>query len=836
MGLDKLPVDDFIAEIVTSVRSRRNVILTASPGAGKTTRLPPQLLTSVSGRILVLQPRRMAAVAACHRVCEEQGWEVGEQAGYQVRFASKISATTRLIFMTDALLLRRLVDDPVLKGVDLVVLDEFHERNLNQDLILGCLREMQELGRDIKILVMSATLDVDRLARFLPDHRTFDIPGLIFPLDVRYQSRGLSLRTDREFYERLVSAVKDAVRETAGDILVFLPGSGEIRRARELLLESGVGAGRDIESLHGSMPLQEQQRILRQPERSRVILATNVAEASVTVQGVDYVIDSGLAKVMNTHFRTGFSQLQLTRISQFNARQRAGRAARQKAGVCVRLWSAFEEVNQLVEPVPECQRSDLSQPMLLLAHLGVTQMNSFAWFDPPPGPLVTLASRSLRAMGAVQEDGRLTELGRRLLKYPLPPRWGVLLALGEELGCGAQAALMAAILSERDFVDSERLKSGAPSSLECDISFRMELLEDFERGRAPGYVQSRAAQGVLDVARQLRSLVEKGSRAVSPAELLLRSQRDRLCRRRGSGERALMVGGRGVRLAPSSQVRSREFFIALQGLDLPKQPDTQVTMASGISKEVLLTQLSADIAVREDLWYDSDKEQFFLRRARSIDDLPVEEPSLRPAATELVGERMVEVVVENWGLICERNEALSRWKSRWNFLCHHKPEYLEYFNEQVIRRTAEMAGYGRTRLSEVVEQDLVALIETSLDAQVLRDFHREVPALFTAPSGMRHPVLYEELHSAFVEVRLQELFGLAAGPRILFGRVPLTFRLLGPNFRPVQVTSDLASFWRNGYPEVRKDLRTRYPKHSWPDDPLNAAPEAKGRGRAFVRK
>lgn len=825
-----LPIDNYIESIVASVRSRPNVILTATPGAGKTTRLPPYLTSCVSGNVIVLQPRRMAAVSACHRVCEEQGWAIGAEAGYQVRFESKVSSQTRLIFMTDALLLRRMVDDPELKGVGLVVIDEFHERNLNQDLILGCLREMQELGRDIKILVMSATLDVSRLQRFLPGNEVFDIPGQVFPLEIRHQTQNLSLRTDRSFYERVTSAIRSASIETEGDILVFLPGTGEISKTRDSLIESGW-SGREIVPLHGSLPLSEQQKVLRSPDQPRVILSTNVAEASVTVQGVDFVIDSGLAKIMETHPRTGFSQLELSRISLFNARQRAGRAARQKAGVCLRLWNAFEEATQALEPVPECQRSELSQTMLLLAHLGVTELSSFSWYDHPPGTLVMLASRSLRAMGALDGEGRITPLGRQLLKYPLPPRWGGLLAAGEAMGAGIFAAEMAAVLNERDFVSSEKMKTAAPSQHECDLAFRLELLEDFSRGRAPGYVQRRAAQAVLDASKQLKSLVAKGNAHIEPADLILRSQRDRLCRRRGKGDRALMAGGRGVRLSPQSQVRQSEFFVALQGVDFPNQPDTQITLASGFSKEFILSHFKDEIQIREDVWYDSDKQQFFARRARSIDDLPIEEPVLRPATSEMVGEKMVDVFLDNWAQVIAHHEGLSKWMKRWNFLVHHKPELAQSMSPDVQRNFAEMAGYGKVRLAEIFEQNLVVLLEACLEPSFIKEFHREVPETFVAPSGVRHAVIYDELHSAFVEVRLQEMFGQSQSPRILFGELPLTFRLLGPNFRPVQVTSDLSSFWKVGYPEVRKDLRSRYPKHSWPEDPYAATPEAKGRRR-----
>jgi ATP-dependent helicase HrpB len=518
-----LPIDEMLPEIVSAVRSSSSVILTATPGAGKTTRLPPSLLDAVPGKIAVLEPRRMAAVAACHRVCQEQGWNVGEQAGYQVRFESRASSSTRLLFMTDAMLLRRLVDDPELREFSLIVLDEFHERGLNQDLILGCVRELQELGSELKLLLMSATLDVSRLKRFLPDAPLIEVPGRVFPLEIRHSSHGWSLQTDRDFYDRVSGAVGAACRETAGDVLVFLPGVGEITRLGERL----AGLGREIVPLHGSLPLMAQNAVLQRPSRPRVILSTNVAEASVTVTGVDFVIDTGLVKVMEMNLNSGFSSLELSRISQFNARQRAGRAARERAGVCLRLWTPHDEVTQAMEMAPECARVDLSASLLLLAHLGVGDFARFAWFDPPPGRLLGMAMSLLCRLGALDASSRLTDFGRRLMRFPLPPRVGATLAMAEDAGFGRLGAWMSAVMGERDFVERP-----ATTQLECDVSYRLELLREGQ-GRE-----------VLQSARQLERMVAPGSWGSDDdvRRLLLRSQTDRLCRRRGGGGRAVMVG------------------------------------------------------------------------------------------------------------------------------------------------------------------------------------------------------------------------------------------------------------------------------------------------------
>lgn len=829
MSLAPLPIDALIAEIVLKVRESQNLILTATPGAGKTTRLPPELLKAVSGKIIVLEPRRMAAVAACERVAEERHWTTGQEVGYQVRFESRVSSATRLVFMTDALLLRQMIDDPELTGVDLIVLDEFHERNLNQDLVLGCLRELQELGRPIKILIMSATLDVRALIKYLPGCKHIDVPGVIFPLEIRHSNQPLRLQTDYPFYDRVVQAIETASLETQGDILVFLPGTGEIWRCEERLRERGLK--RQVVPLHGSLPLAEQREVLAPPRTRRVILSTNVAEASVTVQGVDFVIDTGLAKVMEMNPHSGFSSLELTRISQFNARQRAGRAARQKSGVCWRLWTNHEEATQLVEMPAESQRADLAGALLLLSHFGVSDFASFAWFERPPSSMLDIAIRSLIKIGALTKDRRLSDLGAKLIRYPLPPRWGALLAMAEVNGEGALGAKISSILNERDFADR-----GATTEFECDVLYRLMLLDDLNSGQRPGGVNFRQLQTVADGARQLeRQLVSQPfSSKIDPLavrKLILLSQKDRLCRRRGASDRGLMVGGRGVRLNPESQVRGSEFFVALQGVDLPGKTETLLSIACGLSKAFVLENLKDEIEVVDEIEFVEEKGQFYAKRIRVFAGLPLEEATLTQVDPALVAEKMPEILLKKWNWLVTQNEKLGRWMERWKFWLIHAPDLTAPLSEEQILKTLTMASFGKTKISDVLAQDIVTFLEMNIEKSVLRDFHNELPEKFAAPSGHSHRIHYAEGHSAYVEVRLQEIFGLMASPRLVFGKIPLTFRLLGPNYRPVQVTSDLANFWRSGYLEVRKELRSRYPKHSWPDDPLTARPEAKGRRR-----
>ena len=817
-----LPIDPVLPDIVRAIRRCANVVLTATPGAGKTTRLPPELLDCVPGHILVLQPRRLAAVAAAGRVCVERGWTLGEVVGYQVRFESKVSARTRLTFMTDATLLRRLIDDPELNGVDLVVLDEFHERTLNQDLILGLLLELQQMGRAIKVVIMSATLDVPRTLRYLGDAEHVDVPGQVHPLEIFYSDDASRARTDRDFFDRLDRVVRRAAGGD-GDVLVFLPGVGEISRLSDRLTE-GVRLDREVVALHGSLNLKDQQRVLRPSERPRVILSTNVAEASVTVPGVTCVVDSGLAKVTSVNPRSGFTSLNLVRISLFNARQRAGRAARERAGRCFRMWTEFEDRTLAVEPAPEVTREDLSQAILLLAHFGVTEFTKFSWFDAPPPALVDWAVRTLRTLGALDDARRLTARGRELIRFPLPPRWGGLLAAGG----GRVFARAAAILNERDFAD--RLEITTP--LECDVTLRLELLDDLDRGRRPGGINARGADAVLDVARQLERLAPRTRGDVNELRRhLLLTQRDRLCRRRGTGGRGVMVGGRGVRLEPSSQVKGSEFFVALSGVDLPGDADTTIRIASGFSKDDVLRELKNEIEIENDVYLDEARGAFMSRRRRRFGDLELDEPTVTPVPAAELGDRLSVAMVDRWDWLVGRHEGLAAWVARWDFLRRLAPEYDEHLDADRRRDFMTAVTTGRSSLAQVLAADLIGTLEGLLPPAVARVVRTEVPSQFTAPSGVAHRISYEGENGAFVDVRLQEMFGLAAAPKLVFGRVPLAFRLLGPNYRPVQVTADLANFWRTGYAEVRKQLRARYPKHSWPDDPLTARPEAKGTRR-----
>ncbi|QDK44298.1 ATP-dependent helicase HrpB [Bdellovibrio sp. ZAP7] len=844
-----LPVDDFTPSIKEQMLQGQNLVLTAAPGAGKTTRLPPALLDVVKNKIIVLEPRRMAAIAAAHRIADENGWTIGEEVGYQVRFANKTSAKTRLIFMTEALLARQMLDDPELSDVDLVILDEFHERSLHVDLALGLIRELQELGRDIKLLVMSATLEAEKISSYLGNAPVVSVPGKLYDLEVIYQKNSQIVQTFPSFFDNLAQLVREAAGKTSKDILVFLPGVGEIERAKNTLEDWANGKGIDLIPLHGSLNLEDQRRALQKGARQRIILSTNIAESSVTLDGVNTVIDSGLAKNMKQDYRTGFSRLELGRISLSSAIQRAGRAARQFPGFAYKMWNKLDEHSFSKSEIAEIQRIDLTESLLFLAAQGVSDFHKFSWFEKPANVAIDKAAQYLKLAGAIDDTNKITNLGRKILHFPLPVRLAKLMLVAGDRNSLELGSELAAILQERDFLRREFVSSFLGDKTECDLTVRLDLLQQFKKsGKAPREAGFLALQTVSQSANQILALAKKlggvkniqaESQDLEMRTLLLRAFPDRLCRRRGQSDRALMVGGRGVKLQQDSLVKTSDFFVALSGVEGSSDAETIVSLACGFTKEFILSHFKDEIQKIRDLTFIEEKGQFFIREYKSLFGLPLEEPSLLPASPDEVEAKLPQVLVEKWPLVLKNNEKLSEWWERLEFWRRHIDNgtldtEFSFSHEQLEDLKLEafsQASMGEKKLQSVFEKDLVFFIENVFPADFIRAFNKELPARITVPSGSHIKVTYPSDKAPYLEVRIQEVFGMMETPKVLSGKVPLTFHLLGPNFRPVQVTSNLESFWKNGYPEVRKELRIKYPKHQWPEDPADGTPEAKGRRR-----
>jgi ATP-dependent helicase HrpB len=811
----RLPIDSFLPQISKSLLGHSNLIISAAPGAGKTTRVPVELSRQTEKQVWVLEPRRIAAVSAANRIADEQGWALGQEVGYQVRFDSKSSASTKILFLTEALLLRKLKADPELASVGVVVLDEFHERSLHVDLALACLKELQALARpDLKIVVMSATLNAQQISEYLDEAPIVDVPGQSFPLQVVYHDKAQILRTGSEFLQRMKELiVKAAQRVPQGDILCFLPGQGEIKKLFSELSQT-FPEGYELFELHGQLSLVEQKRVLKPCSGRKVILATNVAESSITIDGVSVVVDSGLARIQEQDLATGFDLLRVSKISKASATQRAGRAARQGPGTVFRAWSQYEESTQKDFELPEIDRVDLSESILLLSDLGISNFEAFSWFQKPSGKRLQMSLDFLLTLGAIERDSHqhyhLTPDGKKLGSFPLHPRLGKLLLEGQKRNCFPLACKLAVLLNEGG-------RSKASLVFEENDLWVSEFSSKFDE---------RMYNQLLEISR---STAQAKHDTDLQQELLFSIYKDRLCRRRNADSpEAKMAGGRGVQLHPKSSVRKSLYFLALSINDGQHGANSTVFTAFGLDTDFVEAQLKSEKELVKTISWDAETNRFWTLEEWQWRGLSLGSTQRKPATASEVQERLVDVVLARWNQLLEKNEELAQFLQRLSFLNKNQPQILP-FTEDQIRNSLEQACYGETSVEKIYEKDLVYFFKNNMDSQNVDILEKECPSHWVVPTGNRLRVKYSLEQGPSVEVRLQELFGLQQVP--IFCGQALTLFLLAPNYRPVQVTRDLASFWKNGYPEVRKEMRSRYPKHSWPDDPLTAPPQAKGRPR-----
>lgn len=855
-----LPLDNAWTELRQALEAHRNLVLVAEPGAGKTTRFPPALLRSGlvpdGKKILMLEPRRLAARASAGRIAEEQGWSLGNEVGYRVRFENKTSRSTRLEIVTEGLLARRLQSDPELSDIGAVILDEFHERSLHTDLAIGLLAELQSLARpDLRLIVMSATLDAEKVSSFLEDAPVVSVKGRAHPVDVHHDRAPIGLGTGPDFLDRVASVCSDLIEgrlRREGDVLVFLPGAREIRGVAERIGSIARARGFDCFELHGSLGLEEQDRAIRKIEgRSKFVLATNIAETSLTLDGVGTVVDTGLARVLRTD-ALGFPRLALSRISLASATQRTGRAGRQGPGLCYRLWSKIDESAFPAFEQPEIFRADLGEALLTLLSQGVRDPEAFTWFEKPDSSSLRFALATLSDLGFRDpRSGALTTDGKEALKLPLPPRPARLLLEAAKIGETTLGARLAALLTEKDPVSrGADLKRGA--SIESDVVLRLHLLES----RNGHSVDRFAAANVARVAQALEAAAGRVTvSSLTPASrwlkgpnqdetamrLLLASHPDRVARRRRPSEpTARLVGGKGVQLANFSAVERSELFVAIDSYEpagsrggTSARGDAQISIASRIEREWLEGLFGSSIAKDSKISFDPESRAVQKLTATFYRDLAIEEPHVsRPTADEALPVLLAEAE-QRWDTLFAGKTGDSQLSSvfeRLSFLQRELAIEVSASHEQ-RRAFLEEVCYGATRLSDVLAKDLTEAYLRHLPDSVRGLLREEAPESIPVPTGNRMKVHYPEERAPFIEVRIQEIFGWLKSPRLARGKVPVQLHLLGPNFRPVQVTSDLESFWKNGYTEVRKELRSRYPKHSWPEDPLTAKPEAKGARR-----
>jgi ATP-dependent RNA helicase HrpB len=826
-----LPIDALLPDVVASLRRTPRLVVQAAPGAGKTTRIPAALLDAgLAGEreVVVLEPRRIAARAAAEFVARERGGAIGDQIGYRVRFEQRGGAATRLWFVTEGVFGRRLVSDPFLEHAGVVVLDEFHERHLQGDVALAVVRALQESVRpDLRLVVMSATLEVEALARALGDAPVLASAGRAYPVAIEHDegdpARPLPAR---------VAAALGRVLDGAGDVLVFLPGAAEIRRTADAIAPLAAARGTDVVPLHGDLPLDAQDRALRPGPRPRVVLATNVAETALTVEGVTAVVDSGLARIARLDPRHGLNTLRVAPISRAAADQRAGRAGRTAPGRCIRLWSRAEHAGRRAHETPDILRLDVARIVLELRAWALGDARSLPWLDPPPPAALERAERLLAQLGAIApESGALTAVGRRMLALPAEPRLARLLVEAEDAGAGADGALVAALAAERDVLAGARAFGAPPRDFPpgpSDVLLRMDLIEDAARRRfAPEACRAlgldpRAVRAVERARRQLARLTRRSGKAAEPAALrrcLLAGFPDRVCRRRAPGSpRAVMVGGTGVVLVPESVVREAELFVAVD-LERGAGPEARVRVASAVERAWLPTRETRELV------FDPARGRVVERVRTCHQDLVLAETVRTGIDRVAAGAVLAEVVRADPAATGAVGDAERALVARLRFLARTMPELgLPADPDALLADALAALAHGRTSLAELRGADAGAALAGLLTHAQRAALEREAPATWRLPSGRAAPVRYEPERPPVVAARIQELFGLAATPRLAGGRVALVLELLAPNGRPAQVTDDLESFWSTGYPEVRKLLRGRYPKHAWPEDPHSADP------------
>jgi len=824
--MDALPIDSILPQFLQQLRGFPATVLQAPPGAGKTTRVPPAILDAgLAGTrgIIVLEPRRIAARAAARRMSFERGTQPGDLIGWHVRFERQTNRNTRVLAVTPGILLRLMQDDPFLESTGVVIFDEFHERGLETDLALGLLRLVQTNVRpDLKLVVMSATLDAQYIAAYLGGCPIVTSEGRTFPVEIFHEPK----REDDRWPFATAKAVASILDRTSGDVLAFLPGVGEIRAAADDLRDM-IGDDALILPLHGELPAEEQDRALQPQNRRRIVLATNVAETSVTVEGVTAVVDSGLARQMIYDPSVGLDRLELVPISRASADQRTGRAGRTQPGICIRLWSEVSHRSRPANTDPEIRRVDLAAAVLQLLSQG-ERVESFPWLDPPNEHVARQSLELLERLGAITR-GQMTDLGRSLARLPVHPRLSRLLLEGARLGASRSAALAAAVLSERDPFPRGSARQTTPSDL-------LDRMEAIEGGVSPlGPVNRATAKFILRTRDQLERLVhdepgasQTGRKLTSDEALgraLLAAFPDRLCKRREPGSpRGIMVGGRGVKLAPSSGVTQSALFLALD-VDAG-QAETLVRLASGVER----TWLPAERLIESiDVEFDESSSKVVAWKRTRFDDLVIEEKSANLPGEPCVSQALIQAAQRNLNSVLPAADSdAMRFLTRLNCLRGWMPELcLPSFESEVLREILEWLVPGCRSFEDLRRRDWEQAIRGKLTHAQRQAIEREAPERIEVPSGSQITVNYEEGRPPVMAVRVQELFGLTDTPRVAGGRVKVLLHLLAPNYRPQQITDDLASFWANTYPTVRKELRARYPKHSWPEDPLTA--EARSR-------
>ncbi|MGO9742127.1 MAG: ATP-dependent helicase HrpB [Roseiarcus sp.] len=818
---DPLPIDGVLPSLCAALSASTRAVLVAPPGAGKTTRVPLALLDqpfASAGKIIVLEPRRLAARAAARRMASTLGETVGETIGLSVRLQSLTSRRTRVQVVTEGVFARMILDDPTLEGVAAVLFDEFHERSLDADLGLALALDAQgALREDLRILVMSATLDGARVASLMQGAPEITSEGRAFPVETRYLGRDSNERIE----DSCARAVMTALGEEKGSILAFLPGQGEILRVAERLEERIRAANVDIAPLYGAMDARAQDLAVApaKPGRRKIVLATSIAETSLTIEGVRVVIDSGLMRIPRFEPDIGLTRLETRRVSRANADQRRGRAGRVEPGVCYRLWEAAATGGLSPYAPPEIFGADLSGLALDLAVWGVSDPSALKFLDSPPRAAFAEARALLTSLGAIDADGRATDEGRAIAELALPPRLARMVIDAAREADGELAAEIAVTLTER--------------GLGGDAVDLADRLASFRRDSSPRGADARRL--VSSLAARAEKIVGRPTteRAASVGFRLAEAFPDRIALARAKRGEFLMANGRAAALAPH-QALAGEGALAI-GEIAGRAGSARILTAAALTREEIEVLAGDRIETREELVFDRASASLRARRRRRLGALALSERTLPAAADPNAAEFFARGVLL---LGVERlpwSKALKQWRGRVMFLSRAEPGEWPDFSDAALAASPDwLAPYltGKTSLSQIGADDLSQALHAQLPYAQTRRLADEAPTHFIAPTGTAAPVDYENEGGPSIALRVQEFYGLTEHPSLAGGRVPLTLHLLSPAHRPIQITRDLPGFWKGSWASVRADLRGRYPRHVWPEDPASATAtnRAKPRG------
>lgn len=836
--MTELPIHRILPQLKMALSAGTHAVLIAEPGAGKTTQVPLAFLNEPwleDKRIIMLEPRRIAARSAASYMASSLGEAVGETIGYRVRMDSKIGQNTRIEVVTEGIMTRMLQDDPELTGIGMIIFDEFHERNLQADTGLAFAMESQSVLReDLRLLVMSATLEAEPVAKLLGDAPVIVSEGRAFPVSTHYL-RSFSLD---ELHKGAANAIMRALSEQEGDILVFLPGAREIRRTANELLRIGLSQNVVIRELYSALPADKQDEAIRRDSngRRKIVLSTSIAESSITIEGIKTVVDSGYMRTEVFSPRTGLPQLITRRLSRASADQRRGRAGRVSAGVCYRLWSEEEHRHLSESTIPAIRESDLTPLALELAVWGTRDPEELAWLDTPPRLALAQGQALLKQLSALDDSGSITQHGRAMALLGLHPRLAHMLLKAQEIGETSLAIRIAVLLQERDML------SRGEAIRDQDLRSRVERLLLFERQGQRSAEQDVTNEAVLQRMKQeIRKLHTQLNIAYTTSGdlnfcglLLSFAYPDRIAKNRG-GTGFLMRSGRGVKLV-SVQPMSRAPYIVVAAVD-DQGPDGNIQLASEIDELWLEKYYYDEMEQHKEVVWDSASGSIRARQKLMLGALVIKEQAYSNPTGEEIAEAMLQGIrLEGLGLL-QWSKAALQLRERLAFMFRHDPEgkWPDVSDEGLLNQAEEwLLPYleGLRNRNDMRRLAPGTLLEHMLSWEQKQQLQKEAPTHIRVPSGSLIPVNYNDPEQPFLAVRLQEMFGLQDTPRIAGGRVALTLHLLSPAQRPVQVTSDLSSFWRSGYYEVKKDLKGRYPKHYWPDDPMEATATHRTRPKA----